>query len=166
MKMSKTVKKPPWLKYFKFPSMVNRFPSMVNKFPLNEKMKHLILGVYENEPMKELGYIMGDLLRSARLVVDTGLHQYGWSRENAIDYLVKNAAFSRLASEAEVDRYISLPGQAVSYKVGERKILELRKKFVEEDGENLKDFHAYLLQCEGPLSNVESCLDARFQKTF
>ena len=116
--------------------------------------------------MKELGKVMGDLLRSARLVVDTGLHQYGWSRQNAIDYLVKNAAFSRGASEAEVDRYISLPGQAVSYKVGERKILELRKKFVEERGENLKDFHACLLQCEGPLSNVESCLDARFQKVF
>ena len=130
------------------------------------KSRNLISGVYENEPMKELGKVMGDLLRSARLVVDTGLHQYGWSRQNAIDYLVKNAAFSRGASEAEVDRYISLPGQAVSYKVGERKILELRKKFVEERGENLKDFHAYLLQCEGPLSNVESCLDARFQKVF
>ena len=143
------------------------------------------LGIYENEPLKgkifslalsklfplfkknisltELGYIMGDLLRSARLVVDTGLHAYGWSRENAVQYLMKNAAFSRDASEAEVDRYISLPGQAVSYKVGERKIWELRKKFVEDGAESLKDFHGYLLQCEGPLANVETCLDSKFK---
>ena len=91
------------------------------------------------------------------------LHQYGWSRENAVQYLMKNAAFSRDASEAEVDRYISLPGQAVSYKVGERKIWELRKKFVEDGAESLKDFHGYLLQCEGPLANVETCLNSKFK---
>ena len=71
---------------------------------------------------------------------------------------MKNSAFSRLASEAEVDRYITLPGQAVSYKVGERKIQELRKLYVEERGFDLKDFHKNLLLCEGPLEFLEDCI--------
>ena len=53
------------------------------------------LGIYQNEPMKELGYIKGDLLRSARLVVDVGLHKYGWTREKAIEFLIDNTGFSK-----------------------------------------------------------------------
>ena len=123
------------------------------------------LGIYENEPIKELGYIMGDLLRSARLVVDTGLHRFGWSKERAVEFLMKNSAFSLAAAKAEVDRYITLPAQAVSYKVGERKIHQLRHLFVQEQGFDLKDFHEFFLACEGPLQDLQDCIASHFQES-
>ena len=87
------------------------------------------LGLYENEPMKEIGYLNLDLLRSARLIVDTGIHHFGWTTENAIKFLKENTALSITASQREIKRYITMPGQAVSYKVGEQEIHRLRKKF-------------------------------------
>ena len=101
---------------------------------------------------------MGDLLRSSRLVVDTGIHKYGWTKESAAKFISDNTAFSAEAANAEVDRYISLPGQAVSYKVGEREIQRLRKKFTESSNFDLKKFHTAILNCEGPLATLESCV--------
>ena len=66
--------------------------------------------------------------RALRLVVDTGIHAFGWDRQKAIQFMLRNSALSRKNIENEVDRYISWPGQAVAYKTGEMRIRELRKK--------------------------------------
>ena len=133
-------------------STIYRLP-IKNVFSLN-------LGVYENEPMKEIGYLNGDLLRSARLIVDTGIHHFGWTTENAIKFLRENTALSMTASEREIKRYITMPGQAVSYKVGEREIHRLRKKFTNPDNfeMTLKKFHTAVLNCEGPIELLETCI--------
>lgn len=120
------------------------------------------LGIYKNEPLKELGYIKGDLLRSARLVVDIGIHRFGWSRSKAIEYLMNNTGYSLETATAQVDRYISSPGQAVAYKVGEREIQRLRQKFIIENGKNLKKFHTFILKCIGPLEDLEDCVAEMF----
>jgi uncharacterized protein (DUF885 family) len=120
----------------------------------------LEMGIYENEPVKELGLLIGDLLRSSRLVVDTGLHRFGWSRQTAIDFIMKNTGLGQVAAEAEIDRYITLPGQAVSYKVGLREIQNVRRDLNKMMGLDfdLKAFHTYVLRCQGPLERLKSCV--------
>ena len=110
--------------------------------------------------MKEVGALIFDLLRSARLIVDTGIHKFGWSRANAIKFLTENTALSVSAAEGQIDRYISMPAQAVTYKVGQREILRLREKFTNPDGFNidLKRFHTAMLNCLGPIGLLESCI--------
>jgi uncharacterized protein (DUF885 family) len=126
------------------------------------------LGVYDNEPLKEIGYLMTDMLRSARLVVDTGLHKYGWSRETATEYLIKNTGFGEQASQAEIDRYITIPGQAISYKVGEREIQRLRKAITKDlsDDFDIRVFHTYLLKCVGPLDALEDCVRNHYKSPY
>ena len=85
------------------------------------------LGLYET-PYEEFGRQTFEMWRAARLVIDTGLHTKGWSRDQAIAYLEGHTALSRRDIEVEVDRYISWPGQALAYKLGELKIRELRSK--------------------------------------
>ena len=121
------------------------------------------LGIYKNEPLKELGYIKGDLLRSARLVVDVGIHKFGWSRQSAIDFLMKNTGYTLDVATTQVDVYISTPGKAVAYKVGEREIQRLRAKFTKEDM-NLKEFHTHILKCNGSIEDLESCIQNRQRK--
>jgi len=79
------------------------------------------MGLY-NDPNDMISYLSWALLRASRLVVDTGIHAFDWTREEAIDYLLSNTALSRYSCEAQVDRYISWPGQATAYKMGERTI--------------------------------------------
>jgi uncharacterized protein (DUF885 family) len=100
------------------------------------------------------------------LVVDSGLHAQGWSREDAIEYLRAHTAVSYENVELEVDRYITFPGQATAYKIGERQIRKLRKEFESEFGQkfDLKDFHRSLLDCYGPLETLEECV--RFSSNF
>jgi uncharacterized protein (DUF885 family) len=83
------------------------------------------LGIYRT-PYEKFGQESYDMWRAARLVIETGLHQYGWSRQQAIDYLASHTALSQHEVETEVDRYISWPGQALAYKLGELTILKLR----------------------------------------
>ena len=93
-----------------------------------------------------------------RLVVDTGMHAKGWSREKAIDMMASNTALSTHNVRTEIDRYISWPAQALSYKLGELKILELREKAEKELGENfdIRKFHdAVLSNGSIPLSVLE-----------
>ena len=101
--------------------------------------------------------------RAARLVIDTGIHHKGWTREQSIRYLADHTALSEHEVETEVDRYISWPGQALSYKLGEMKILELRAKAEKELGPkfDLKAFHDTVL-AEGsmPLPVLEQRIDA------
>jgi uncharacterized protein (DUF885 family) len=106
------------------------------------------LHMYET-PYEMYGYWQGQILRAARLVVDTGIHAKGWSREQAIDYMVSvGADASRDFITSEVERYIAWPGQALGYKVGQLKILELRALAQKELGPkfDIRDFHDVVLR--------------------
>lgn len=120
------------------------------------------IGMYKDDPWGDLGRLQQELLRAARLVVDTGLHAKGWSREQAIDYLVSTSGIAEADVTSEVERYMALPGQACAYKLGELKILELREKAKAALGPkfNLKDFHAVVLENGGvPLRLLEQLVD-------
>ncbi|WP_140909454.1 DUF885 domain-containing protein [Cognatiluteimonas lumbrici] len=104
------------------------------------------MGVYET-PYEDFGRLTMEMWRAARLVIDTGLHSKGWSREQAIDYLAGHTALARLDIENEVDRYISWPGQALSYYIGYRTLRDLRAEAEAELGERFdqKRFHDTIL---------------------
>lgn len=85
------------------------------------------MGIYRT-PYEKFGQLSYEMWRAARLVIDTGIHRYGWSRQQAIDYLASHTALSDHEVQTEVDRYISWPGQALSYKLGELTIRRLRKE--------------------------------------
>jgi len=92
------------------------------------------MGLY-HDPLERFGAWESEAHRAARLVVDTGLHAFGWTRQQSIDVLVERAGLARLDAEIETDRYIAWPGQALSYMIGQREILELRAQLEERDGD-------------------------------
>lgn len=104
------------------------------------------LGFYK-DPYQEFGHLSMEAWRACRLVVDTGIHAKLWTRAEAIQYMKANTALSEHNIVAEVDRYIGWPGQSLGYKVGERFILDLRKRAEQAFGKtfNLKDFHEAVL---------------------
>ena len=104
------------------------------------------MGIYRN-PYERFGQQSYEMWRAARLVIDTGIHRYGWSREKAIDYLASHTALSQHEVETEVDRYISWPGQALSYKLGELTIRRLRAEAEKELAEkfDIRKFHTMIL---------------------
>ena len=105
------------------------------------------MGLYQDE-ISRLGMLSNEALRSARLVVDTGIHAFHWSREQAIDYLKQHTALSDSIIEGEVDRYIMLPGQATSYMLGKYTIERLRKDSEAQLGErfDIRQFHHQVLK--------------------
>jgi len=105
------------------------------------------LGLYE-DPYSYFGYLQNELWRAIRLVVDTGLHAKGWSRQQVIDYMLENSASSQTDAVAEAERYMAIPGQALAYKVGELKILQLRQQAQAALGErfDIRAFHAEVLK--------------------
>ncbi|HBK46922.1 MAG TPA: DUF885 domain-containing protein [Xanthomonadaceae bacterium] len=105
------------------------------------------LGLYQ-DPYNAFGYLQNELWRAIRLVVDTGLHSKGWTREQVIDYMLENSASSRTDAEAEAERYMAIPGQALAYKVGEMKIRQLREQAERELGPafDVRQFHAEVLK--------------------
>ena len=117
------------------------------------------MGIYET-PYELAGKLTDEMYRACRLVVDTGIHAFDWTREEAIDYLLSNTALSRYSCEAQVDRYISWPGQATAYKMGERTIREIRRRQEKKLGDqfDVKKFHASVLSCIGPLELLEKCV--------
>jgi prolyl oligopeptidase len=104
------------------------------------------LGLYQ-DPYSKFGQLTYEMWRAIRLVVDTGIHSKGWSREQAITYFKENAAKTDHDIQVEVDRYIAWPGQALAYKIGELKIKELRAMAEKELGKHfdIRDFHDTLL---------------------
>ncbi|WP_337842900.1 DUF885 domain-containing protein [Rheinheimera sp.] len=124
------------------------------------------MGVYDT-PYQQFGRLSYEMWRACRLVIDTGIHSQGWSRQQALDFLASNTSLSQANVRAEVDRYISWPGQALSYKMGEIKIRQLRAKAEKELGEqfNLRDFHDALLANGAlPLEVLEAEMDRYIRK--
>ncbi|MCP4902009.1 MAG: DUF885 domain-containing protein [bacterium] len=120
------------------------------------------LGWYDDDFYSELGRLQWELLRAARLVVDTGLHYYRWSRQEAIDYFIDEVGRTPEGSQQQIDRYLNLNGQATAYKTGMMKILELREHATEELGDHfdIKEFHrAVLLHNRIPLPLLERLID-------
>ena len=123
------------------------------------------LGEYMNlydDPYDKFGQLTYDMWRAIRLVVDTGMHYKNWSRDDAINLFLENTAKSQLDIENEVDRYIAWPGQALAYKIGQLKILELRTKAENELGNDfdIKDFHHEVLKRGSlPLSILETYIN-------
>ncbi|MBA6153175.1 DUF885 domain-containing protein [Gelidibacter maritimus] len=105
------------------------------------------MGMYTT-PYEQFGKLTYEMWRACRLVVDTGIHAKGWTREQVVDYMSSNTALSMHEVNTETDRYISWPGQALSYKMGELKIRELRKKAETELGANfdIRAFHEIILE--------------------
>jgi len=119
------------------------------------------LGLY-NDPYSRFGALTFEIWRAIRLVVDTGMHTMGWSREQAISYFAENTGRSRDRIEAEVDRYLVMPGQALAYKIGQLKIRELRTRAEKALGEDfdVRTFHEVVLGSGSvPLSVLESLVD-------
>ncbi|MDI6624519.1 MAG: DUF885 domain-containing protein [Brevundimonas sp.] len=120
------------------------------------------MGFYE-DPYSDFGRLSTELWRAVRLVTDTGLHAKRWSREDAIAYFRQNSLLSERDIVKEVERYITNPGQATSYKIGELKIMELRQRAQAALGErfDIRDFHAVVLGSGSvPLDVLEDQVDA------
>jgi len=119
------------------------------------------MGIYQT-PYQQFGYLTYQMWRACRLVVDTGIHHLGWTRQQGIDYLTVNTALSAREIANEVDRYISWPGQALSYELGYLKILELRAKAEKALGAkfDLRHFHDTVLSTGSvPLPVLEQRID-------
>ena len=119
------------------------------------------MGVYKT-PYDHFGRLTWEMWRACRLVIDTGLHSKGWTRDQAMDYLASNTALSLHNVQTEVDRYISWPGQALAYKMGELTIWELRAKAEKELGDDfdIRTFHDAILTGGGlPLELLRARID-------
>lgn len=119
------------------------------------------MGLYQ-DPMQHWGTLDDEMLRAMRLVVDTGIHAKGWSRERAIDYMLANSGMGRSDAAAEVERYIAWPGQALGYKIGALTIQRLRAKAQTALGDrfDIKEFHEQVLGSGAlPLPILEQKID-------
>ena len=119
------------------------------------------MGLYSGD-IDRLGMLSFDAWRAARLVVDTGLHAEGWSRAQAIEFMLENTPLAPNNIENEVDRYLSWPGQALAYKTGQIEVLRLRSKAQEKLGTafDIKAWHDAVLQVGAvPLPVLEAHLD-------
>ena len=119
------------------------------------------MGFYD-DPWNRYGTLQDEQLRAMRLVVDTGIHAKGWSREQAIDFMMQNSGMTNTEVVAEVERYIAIPSQALAYKIGALKIQELRKRAETRLGArfDIKAFHEQVLNTGGlPLAVLETKID-------
>ena len=119
------------------------------------------LGVY-TDPYQYFGYLDSQLFRAIRLVVDTGIHSKGWTRDRTIQYILDNSSRGRSNATAETERYIAIPGQALAYKIGQLKISELRARAEKALGPrfDIRDFHAQVLMTGSlPLTILEAKID-------
>ena len=121
--------------------------AFVEGWALYSERLGLEAGFYQ-DPYSDFGRLSFEMWRACRLVVDTGIHALGWTRDEAVVYMGKHTALSPHNIESEVDRYISWPGQALGYKLGELKIRELRAKAEKKLGDefDLREFHDVILR--------------------
>jgi len=122
---------------------------------------------FENDPFDNIGRLQAELFRAVRLVVDTGLHHKRWTREASIQYMLANTGMALTDVTSEIERYIVMPGQATSYKVGMMKILSLREKAKAALGKQftLRDFHDVILKNGAvPLSILERLVDQYIER--
>jgi uncharacterized protein (DUF885 family) len=125
------------------------------------------MGLYTDE-LSRMGLFAADAWRAARLVVDTGLHAKGWSRAQAVDWLMAHTPMPRIEMESEVDRYISYPGQALAYMTGRLEIVRLRREASERLGErfDLREFHDVVLKAGSlPLPALANTVDRWVART-
>jgi uncharacterized protein (DUF885 family) len=121
------------------------------------------LGAYADDPLGNLGRLQDELFRAVRLVVDTGLHHKRWSRELAIQTMQGLTGIAATRVTAEVERYMAWPGQALGYKLGQLRLLELRRAYLARKGKeaDLRQFHAIVLEAGAmPLDLVAARLTA------
>jgi uncharacterized protein (DUF885 family) len=119
------------------------------------------LGAY-TDPYQYFGKLNAELWRAIRLVVDTGLHHYGWTREQVLEYMYANSAVAEARAVSEAERFMAIPGQALAYKIGELKIQELRGRAEAALGDDfdIREFHAQVLDSgELPLGVLEARID-------
>ena len=117
------------------------------------------LDVYADDPLGRVGFLMSYLFRAVRLVVDTGLHHHGWSRERAVDYMVASGAKPVGAANSEINRYSVMPGQACSYKIGHTVIARLRAEQQARPDFDLRAFHdKVLVNGSVPLAVLEDLI--------
>jgi prolyl oligopeptidase len=124
------------------------------------------MGLYQ-DPYSRYGQLVYDMWRAVRLVVDTGIHYFGWSRERAINFFLANAAKTEADIVNEIDRYIGWPGQALAYKIGQLKMLELRAEAEAALGTqfDIRRFHDHMLGVGAiPLDALEARMDAWLQQ--
>ncbi|WP_190282609.1 DUF885 domain-containing protein [Rhizorhabdus histidinilytica] len=117
----------------------------------------------ETDPYQRFGGLSDEMLRAMRLVVDTGIHAKGWSRDQALDYMLTHSNIGKADATAEVERYIAIPGQALAYKIGALTILKLKAKARQELGAKFdpRAFHAQVLDTGAlPMSVLEAKIDA------
>jgi len=120
------------------------------------------MGFYK-DPYQRFGTLSDEMLRAMRLVVDTGIHSKGWTRQRSIDYMLANSDMGKTDATAEVERYIVIPSQALAYKIGALTIQRLRKKAMDELGPkfDIREFHAQVLMTGAlPLAILEKKIDA------
>ena len=121
------------------------------------------MGAYANDPIGRAGMLQSYLFRATRLVVDTGLHSKGWSREKATDYMVATTGFARPRTLREVERYCTQIGQACSYKVGHMAWIRARAEAQKALGAkfDIKQFHEVLRDGAMPLAILEQRIKSR-----
>ena len=137
------------------------FTAFVEGWGLYSERLGIEMGLYDT-PAKQMGRLSYEMWRATRLVVDTGLHSKGWSKQQAVDFMTENTALSAGNIDAEVNRYITMPGQALAYKLGELKIRELRERASNALGADfdLRAFHDAVLENGSvPLDVLEAHID-------
>ena len=137
------------------------FTAFVEGWGLYSERLGIEMGLYDT-PAKQMGRLSYEMWRACRLVVDTGIHAKGWSKQQAVDFMLDNTALSPANIDAEVNRYSTWPGQALAYKIGELKIRELRTRAEGALGAefSLRDFHDAVLENGSvPLDVLEAHID-------
>jgi len=142
------------------------FTAFIEGWALYAERLGLETGFYQ-DPYSDFGRLTMEMWRACRLVVDTGIHYFGWTREQAIDYMQANSAMPLHDIRAEVDRYIGWPGQALAYKTGEMKIRALRREAEQQLGErfDVRAFHDVVLGSGAvPLGTLEKNVRAWIER--
>lgn len=147
-----------------YPQAPSRFPlytAFMEGWALYAESLGFDMNLFQ-DPFDRYGHFSNEIYRACRLVVDTGLHCFGWTREEAVTYMAHHTALALENIENEVTRYITLPGQALAYKIGQLKIQELRQNAASSLGKNfsLKEFHDVVLSASGPLDLLEDEVNA------